>query len=112
MRTDDARQLILSKLTGVLDPCSCMTDTPLNIVELGLVDEIELQGNAVTITLVATSPMCLYMPQIIKEAEEVISGIDWVDTVDVVHDMHTLWYPARMEPHRWREKQERYAMND
>ena len=112
--TSNLTTQVLARLDRVLDPCSCMTDTPMSIVELGLVESIEVDDDAgdgvsVDVELVPTSPMCLYMTQIIDEAEAEIGTLDAVDAVRVTQTLETLWRPERMDGERLQAAAERYG---
>jgi len=52
---------IIAQLDDVFDPCSCMTDDPVSIVELGLVENVERDGGSVSIELLSTTPICMYI---------------------------------------------------
>ena len=103
---EDMIEQIRGRLETVLDPCSCMTNRPLSIVELGLIEKIDVVDGSVTIELVPTSPVCLYMAQIIEEVEAAIGSLEGVDGVTVSQTLEVLWRPERMDEQRWREKQE------
>lgn len=92
------------RLDRVLDPCSCLTDRPLSIVELGLIEHVEVEDGSVTIELVPTSPVCLYMAQIVEEVEAEVGALDTIDEVSVTPTTDILWRPERMDDGLWREK--------
>lgn len=102
--TSDIIQRVNAKLDEVLDPCSCLTEMPLSIVELGLVEDITVEGGAVEVELVPTTPMCLYMGDIIKEAESEIGRLEDIEEVTVAQNIENLWYPDRMDDELRREK--------
>ena len=106
-KVDDRRDRVYERLDRVLDPCSCLTERPLSIVELGLVEHVAVDGGCVSIELVPTSPVCLYMAQIIEEVTEEVSRLDDVDEVVVEQTIDVLWRPERMDPNRLQEKQAR-----
>jgi ATP-binding protein involved in chromosome partitioning len=97
---------IVERLDDVLDPCSCMTDNPVSIVELGLVNDIERENGSVSIELLPTTPMCMYMAQIIDEAEAEVSKIDDIDSVDVSQNVEDMWRPERMDDELQQAKKE------
>ena len=97
---------VVERLDDVLDPCSCMTDNPVSIVELGLVNEIERENGSVSIELLPTTPMCMYLTQIIDEAEAEVSKIDDVNTVDVSQNVEEMWRPERMDEELQQAKDE------
>ena len=105
--SDDRTDEIYDRLDKVLDPCSCLTERPLSIVELGLVERVAVDDGAVAIDLVPTSPVCLYMAQIIEEVKVEVSCLDDVDEVVVEQTIDVLWRPERMDADLLGEKQAR-----
>jgi metal-sulfur cluster biosynthetic enzyme len=79
-----------------MDPCSCINSNPTSIVDLGLLEEICIDGSKVEVCLVPTTPMCLYMTQIMTEVKENVNKIEGVDEVSVKQDLDTLWTRERM----------------
>ena len=104
---DDRIDHVYDRLDRVLDPCSCLTERPLSIVELGLVESVEVDDGSVAVELVPTSPVCLYMAQIVEEVEAEVNRLDGVDEVVVEQLIDVLWRPERMDPDLLREKQAR-----
>ncbi|TYL37331.1 amidohydrolase [Natronococcus pandeyae] len=100
---------IVQRLDDVLDPCSCMTDNPVSIVELGLVEEIERDDETVRIELLPTTPMCMYMTQIIDEAEAEVVKIDGIEDVDVSQNVEDMWRPERMSDELRQAKEEQFG---
>jgi ATP-binding protein involved in chromosome partitioning len=97
--TEELGEQVVEALDEVLDPCSCMTDHPMSIVDLGLVDDVGVEGTSVRVRLLPTTPMCMYMPQIMDEAEAKIRKVDGVDVVEVTENVQNLWRPERMADH-------------
>jgi metal-sulfur cluster biosynthetic enzyme len=89
---------VIEALGDVLDPCSCMTDSPVSIVELGLVEDVTVTEGVAELTLVPTTPMCLYMTQIIDDADAAVGSLDGIDAVRIEQDVTTMWRPSRMAP--------------
>ncbi|MUV85551.1 DUF59 domain-containing protein [Natronomonas sp. CBA1123] len=89
---------VVQQLEEVLDPCSCNTASPVSIVELGLVEEIQVEDRSVSIRLLPTSPMCLYMGQIMRDAEREVQKIDAIDDVDIeiINATEKMWRPERL----------------
>lgn len=90
---------IIDRIRAVLDPCSCLTDSPVNIVDMGLVESVEIEGTSVEIELVPTSPMCLYMAEIMDEVKAEVSALDAVEEVHVRQNIETIWRPNRLAEH-------------
>ena len=70
----------------------------LNIVDLGLIYEVSLDGADVNIDMSLTSPGCPAGPQILHEAEEQIRLLPGVGGVNVNLVWSPPWTPERIEP--------------
>ena len=88
---------IRDELMEVLDPCSCMSEHPVNIVDLGLIEEIEVDDGAVEITLLLTSQRCTYFLDINDEIRERVGSLSEVESVEVHQDTSgEIWTRERM----------------
>jgi metal-sulfur cluster biosynthetic enzyme len=88
--TEDAVRLVLRK---VKDP-----EINLNIVDLGLVYGIRVDGSKVSVDMTLTSPACPAGPQIIADAERVIKAMPGVGEVAVNLVWTPFWSPDLIEP--------------
>lgn len=83
-------KLVREKLREVIDP-----EIGLNVIELGLIRDVQIDDDDVSITMILTTPFCPYAPAMIemvrKKAEE---GLDRVVTVELGMEM---WDPSMME---------------
>ena len=70
----------------------------LNIVDLGLVYGISVDGRDVTVDMSLTSPGCPAGPQIVADAEEALRAIPDVGGVAVNIVWSPPWTPERIEP--------------
>lgn len=70
----------------------------LNILDLGLVYEIRVDGNAVAIDMSLTSPGCPSGPEIMSDAEKQLRAIPGVGDVSVNLVWSPFWSPDRIEP--------------
>ena len=70
----------------------------LNIVDLGLVYDVRVDGGAVTIDMSLTSPGCPSGPEIMGEAEAKVREIPEVETVTMNLVWSPMWSPERIEP--------------
>ncbi len=71
----------------------------LNIVDLGLVYEIEVtDGKDVHVEMTLTSPGCPSGPEIMSEAQRVIETMEGVGTVDIELVWSPYWTPEKMDP--------------
>lgn len=70
----------------------------LNIVDLGLVYDIDVEGNAVNIRMTLTSPGCPVGPQILNGARMVVQDLEGVDEANVELVWEPYWSPDRINP--------------
>ncbi len=70
----------------------------LNLVVLGLVYDIDVQGAHVDTRISLTSPMCPVADQIVENAEAAILGVDGVETAKVQLTFDPPWTPERISP--------------
>src|SRR3954465_7839997 len=78
-------------LPNVIDP-----ELGLGFVELGLVYEIEVEGEEVFITFTLTSPGCPIGPQVTAQMEEFVSELDGVERVYPKMVFTPPWTPEKM----------------
>jgi metal-sulfur cluster biosynthetic enzyme len=88
--TEDQVKLALRR---VKDP-----ELNLNILDLGLVYAIRVDGKAVSIDMTLTSPGCPSGPEIMTDAERHLRAIPGVDDVSVNLVWDPYWTPEKIEP--------------
>ncbi len=88
--TEDA---VKGALRRVKDP-----ELNLNILDLGLVYTINVEGSRVSIDMSLTSPGCPSGPEIMQGAEEQLRSIPGVTDVSVNLVWTPFWTPERIEP--------------
>jgi len=84
---------VRNALKGVQDP-----ELGLDLVVLGLVYDIEVDGEAVKATISLTSPMCPVAGQIVEDARQAIAAVDGVETAEVELTFEPPWTPERIAP--------------
>lgn len=84
---------IQTALKGVKDP-----ELGIDLVVLGLIYDIEVDGGDVTTVMSLTSPMCPVAGEIVEQAKEAILGVDGVESADVQLTFDPPWSPERMNP--------------
>jgi metal-sulfur cluster biosynthetic enzyme len=89
LTTDQVRMV----LRRVKDP-----DLNLNIVDLGLVYDVRVDGSEVTVDMSLTSPGCPSGPEIMGEAERQIREMPEVTDVAINLVWTPFWSPDRIEP--------------
>jgi len=87
---------VRAELADVIDPCSCLTPTPVSIVDLGLVRDVRRDGDRIAVHLCMTDPMCMYFVDIASEIQRRVAEAGWDGEVAVEWDTDADWEPARM----------------
>ncbi len=80
-------------LRQVKDP-----EVGLNIMDLGLVYDVEVEEGAVRVQMTLTSPGCPAGGQILGDADSVIRALDGVEEVDIELVWEPFWTPERIDP--------------
>jgi metal-sulfur cluster biosynthetic enzyme len=82
---------ILEVLSEVYDP-----EIPIDIVNLGLIYGIDIQGGIVVISMTMTSPGCPASTQIAGESKLVVEEIPGVESVNIDIVWDPPWDPSKM----------------
>ncbi len=82
---------ILEALKGVFDP-----ELMVNVVDLGLVYNVEVKGNEVKVDLGLTSPLCPAGPQMMMQAKQAIEALRPGIVANVRLTLDPPWTPDRM----------------
>ncbi len=92
MEAGASRDLVLESLRGVIDP-----ELGVNVVDLGLVYDIDAVADGVRVTMGVTTPTCPLGPYLVDAARTAIrAALPTARTVDVVLVRDPLWSPDRM----------------
>jgi metal-sulfur cluster biosynthetic enzyme len=85
---------------GVMDALKTVKDPELNLnlVVLGLVYDVSVEGDHVDARISLTSPMCPVAEEIVHMAEAAILGVDGVETAKVQLTFDPPWTPERISP--------------
>ena len=85
---------IRKALRAVKDP-----ELNLNIVDLGLVYEIEVnEAGDVAVKMTLTSPGCPAGPEIVGDVTKTIQDLEGVNSVDVEIVWEPYWTPEKIDP--------------
>lgn len=87
---------VLTQLRKVVDPCSIKMCAPVDIWEMGLVEDVEVTGAQVQVTLVLTDISCVFYRDMRRHVIDVLLELPGVEAVDVTLATDTLWTPDRM----------------
>lgn len=80
-------------LRQVKDP-----ELDMNIVDLGLVYDVEVDGGLVRINMTLTSPGCPAGPMITNDIYKVVRALEGVSDVDIDIVWEPYWTPERIDP--------------
>jgi len=80
-------------LRQVKDP-----ELDMNVIDLGLVYDVEVDKGAVAVKMTLTSPGCPAGPMITSDAYRVIRALEGVTDVDIEIVWEPYWTPERMDP--------------
>jgi metal-sulfur cluster biosynthetic enzyme len=70
----------------------------LNIIDLGLVYDIAVEGRTVRVDMSLTSPGCPAGPEIVQGAEQAVRSVPGVEDAQVNIVWQPMWSPERIEP--------------
>ncbi|NIW35156.1 MAG: DUF59 domain-containing protein [Gemmatimonadetes bacterium] len=70
----------------------------LNIVDLGLVYDIDVDDSTINVRMTLTSPGCPVGPQILGGAKMVLMELEGIDEVNVDLVWEPYWSPDRINP--------------
>jgi metal-sulfur cluster biosynthetic enzyme len=88
---DALRDQVLDALRNVHDP-----ELGINIVDLGLVYGVDIDGDTVHITYTLTTMGCPIGPMIEAEIKQFLSGVEGVEEVDAEMVLRPPWTPEMM----------------
>ncbi len=86
-------EAVRDALRKVKDP-----EVGMNIVDLGLVYEIEVAAQSVNVQMTLTSPGCPVGPQILGESKQVVEDLEGVEDVTIELVWEPYWSPERIDP--------------
>lgn len=84
---------VRAALRRVKDP-----ELNLNIVDLGLIYDVAVDGRAVKVDMSLTSPGCPSGPEIMRDAEQQVKGVPGVTEATINLVWSPIWTPDRIEP--------------
>lgn len=84
---------IRTALKGVKDP-----ELGLDLVVLGLIYDVEVDGDHVDAVMSLTSPMCPVAGQIVEDVKTAIEAVDGIESAEVELTFDPPWTPERISP--------------
>ncbi len=85
------RERVLESLKNVFDP-----ELGINIVDLGLVYQVEISDGSVRIEYTLTTMGCPIGPLIEQQMQQLLSAVDGVESVDAEMVIRPAWSPEMM----------------
>ncbi|HYU56830.1 MAG TPA: metal-sulfur cluster assembly factor [Actinomycetota bacterium] len=85
------REAVLEALKEVLDP-----ELGINIVDLGLVYDVSIEGDTVHITYTLTTMGCPIGPLIEAQMQQLLAGVEGVKNVEAEMVLRPAWTPEMM----------------
>lgn len=93
-------------LRAVVDPCSAANGSDLDVVEMGLVDDIQVADGHVTVDLLLTTPACDMIAYFHEAIETHVGDLEGIETVDVRTDNGFEWTETMMTDAAKRRREE------
>src|SRR5690606_15720117 len=84
---------VRTALKGVKDP-----ELGLDLVVLGLVYDIDIEGPVVKTTISLTSPLCPVAGEIVEQARQAVAAVEGVEESEVQLTFDPPWTPERISP--------------
>ena len=97
----DIKQALVAQvklgLKTAIDPCSVAAGTPMNLVEMGLVDDVTVNDDGeIAISLSLTSPSCMMLGQIMEQIDAVVTPLNGGKRPYIGFDDGLTWTPDRI----------------
>ena len=89
--SENEKEKIINALKEIIDP-----EIGFDIVSLGEVEEVKIDGKKVFIKFLPTTPMCPYLPFLLEAINAKIKELGY--EVDVEIDFENQWSPERIDP--------------
>jgi metal-sulfur cluster biosynthetic enzyme len=84
---------VMNALKSVKDP-----ELNLNLVVLGLIYDVAVDGAHVDVRMSLTSPMCPVAEEIVHQAEDAVRAVEGVESAKVQLTFDPPWTPDRIAP--------------
>lgn len=91
-----SEERVRDALREIVDPCAAATGSGLNVVEMGLLKDLAIDGGHVAVELRLTTPMCHMVPYFGEEVRERVGALEGVESVGFETDDGVEWSEAMM----------------
>lgn len=85
------RDDVVAALKQVYDP-----EIPVDVYELGLIYDIKIEGDKVSVTMTLTAPNCPIADEVVEQVRNGVWAVKGVQDVDVQLVFEPEWTPERM----------------
>ncbi len=89
--TTITKEQVEEALKEVYDP-----EIPINVVDLGLIYDIDVQDSTVNIKMTMTAPGCPMHQTIAADVRQAVQGVEGVEKANVQVVWEPRWTPARL----------------
>ena len=90
------RPAVLQALKEVYDPCCA--DRGISIVDMGVVEDVRVDGSRVEVDLVLTTGWCPFVASMSSTIPDALEHVPGVETVDVQVVWDPVWTMDRLSP--------------
>jgi metal-sulfur cluster biosynthetic enzyme len=90
------KRVLIDALREVYDPCCA--DRGINIVDMGVVEDVRQAGTHVEVDLVLTTGWCPFVATMSSAIPDRLTRLDGVETVDVKVVWDPVWTMDRLAP--------------
>lgn len=89
-----SREAVIQALDECYDPCC--RDRRISVVDMGLIENIEIQDQDVRIEMVLTTGWCPFAARLLQMVKEEVGSLPAVNAVDIEIVWAPTWTPERM----------------
>ena len=89
-------EIVRAALRDVYDPCCA--DRGINIVDMGVVEDVRVAGGHVEVDLVLTTGWCPFVASMSTAIPDRLGGLEGVESVDVRVVWDPVWTEERLSP--------------
>jgi metal-sulfur cluster biosynthetic enzyme len=88
---------MLRQLRKVTEPCSIAMRNPVDICQMGLIEDVSLHDGHARVTLCLTDPGCIHFASMRQYIADVLLELPSIRSVEVCQTREKLWTPDRIE---------------
>lgn len=92
--TSDILERSYAALKTFVDPCSEGIGRPVSVVDLGLIEGVRMDGDAIHVNFCPTGPSCFFQISMMQEMERLVSEAVGMRCEVTISD--EVWTPDRM----------------